>query len=57
MNRISDYQVMVLRKGQVVIQFVLQERSGRKSIQRIFASSTSDANSRLKEVEATFNGW
>jgi hypothetical protein len=57
MNRISEYQVMVLRNGQVVIQFVLRDQSGRKSIQRIFASSTCDANSRLDDVEATFNGW
>ncbi len=57
MNRISDYQILTLRTGQVVLQFVLRENSGLKSVQRIFATSTIDAYSRIPEVEANINGW
>ena len=57
MNRISDFQVLTLRTGQVVLQFVVREDSGKKYVQRVFASSKVDAISRIIQIEGCANGW
>jgi hypothetical protein len=57
MSRISDFQVVTLRTGQVVLQFVVREHDGSKSVQRVFASSKVDAISRIIQIEGYANGW
>ena len=57
MNRISDFQVVTLRTGQVVLQFVVREDNGKKSVQRVFATSKVDAISRIIQIEGCANGW
>ena len=57
MNRISDFQVVTLRTGQVVLQFVVREDNGKKSVQRVFATSKVDAISRIIQIEGYANGW
>ena len=57
MNRISDFQVVKLRTGQFVIQFVVREDNGDKSIQRVFASSKVDAISQIIQFDGYANGW
>ena len=57
MNRISDFQVVTLRTGQVVLQFVVREDDGKKSVQRVFATSKVDAISRIIQIEGYANGW
>ena len=56
MNRISDFQVVTLRTGQVVLQFVVREDDGKKSVQRVFATSKVDAISQIIQVEGYVNG-
>jgi hypothetical protein len=55
MRRISDFQVVTLRTGQVVLQFVVREHDGRKSVKRLFASSKVDAISRIIQLEGYAN--
>ena len=57
MNRISDFQVVTLRTGQVVLQFVVREDDGKKSVQRVFATSKVDAISQIIQVEGYVNCW
>jgi hypothetical protein len=57
MRRISDFQVITLRTGQVVLQFVIRKKDGCKSVQRVFASSNVDAISRIIQIEGFANGW
>lgn len=57
MNRISDFQVVTLRTGQVVLQFVVREDNGKKSVQRVFATSKLDAISQIIQLEGCANGW
>ena len=57
MNRISDFQVVTLRTGQVVLQFVIRDKEGSKSVQRVFATSKVDAISRIIQLEGYANGW
>ncbi len=57
MNRISDFQVVTLRTGQVVLQFVIRDKEGSKSVQRVFATSKVDAISRIIQIEGYANGW
>jgi hypothetical protein len=63
MRRISDFQVVKLRKGQYVLQFVVRNKDGDKSIQRVFASSKVDAISQNIELDGYgygsgyANGW
>ena len=56
MRRISDFQVLTLRTGQVVLQFVLRKKDGCKTIKRVFASSRLDAISRIIQIEGFANG-
>lgn len=51
MRRISDFQVVTLRTGQVVLQFVIRDKEGSKYVQRVFASSKVDAISRIIQLE------
>jgi hypothetical protein len=57
MNRISDFQVIKMRTGQVVLQFVMRKKDGKKSIHRVFAASKVDAISRIIQLEGYANGW
>ena len=65
MRRISDFQVVKLRTGQYVLQFVVRNKDGDKSIQRVFASSKVDAISQIIELDGYgyesgygyANGW
>ena len=57
MSRISDFQVVTLRTGQVVLQFVVREDNGKKSVQRVFATSKVDAISQIIQLEGYANGW
>ena len=59
MNRISDFQIVKLRTGQFVLQFVVREDNGKKSIQRVFASSKVDAISQIIQLDGYgyANGW
>jgi hypothetical protein len=59
MRRISDFQVVNLRTGQFVLQFVVRNKDGKKSIQRVFASSKVDAISQIIQLDGYgyANGW
>jgi hypothetical protein len=57
MNRISNFQVIKMRTGQVVLQFVMRKKDGKKSIHRVFAASKVDAISRIIQLEGYANGW
>ena len=57
MRRISDFQVITLRTGQVVLQFVIRKKDGCKTVKRVFASSRVDAISRIIQLEGYSHGW
>ena len=59
MNRISDFQVVNLHTGQFVLQLVVRNKDGKKSIQRVFASSKVDAISQIIQLDGYgyANGW
>ena len=59
MNRISDFQVVKLRTGQFVLQYVVRANNGKKSIKRVFASSKVDAISQIIQLDGYgyANGW
>ena len=57
MNRISDFHVVTMRTGQVVLQYVMRDIDGQKSVHRVFAKSRVDAISRIIHLEGYKYGW
>jgi hypothetical protein len=56
MNRISDFQILKLRTGQFVLQYVLRKKNGKKAVHRVFASSKMDAIGRILQITGFADG-